>query len=131
MRYWTTLMLLIVLGSDVLAQLPKDAAVAKAEAILKNLQDGKTADVVKEFDARMTQALPEDRVKSAWPAIVAQFGSFKSITERREGQVQGRQAVELILLFEKETVVQRIVLDNEGKLTGLVFVPLSAAVLRP
>ena len=31
-----------------LAQLSKDAAITKAEAILKNLQEGKTADVVRD-----------------------------------------------------------------------------------
>lgn len=125
----TVLTLTVVLGAVLAAQLPKEAAIAKAETILKNLQENKTAEIVKEFDARMAQELPEARLASAWPGIVVQFGAFKSIKERREGQVQGRQAVELILVFEKETVVQRIVLDNDGKVTGLVFRPLSGAVL--
>ena len=48
-----------------------EAAIAKTEAALKNLQDGNIADVLKEFDARMTKELPEARVKAVWPAIVA------------------------------------------------------------
>jgi hypothetical protein len=56
----------------------------------------------------------EARVKTVWPAIVAQFGALKSIDERREGQVQGRQAVELILSFEKNTIVQRAVFDTNS-----------------
>lgn len=121
--------LVVGLAIPLFAQLSRDAAIAKAEAILKNLQDGKTADIVKDFDARLTQDLPETKLKAAWPGLVAQFGAFKSIADRREGQMKDRQAVELILAFEKETIVQRAVFDNEGKVAGLVFRPLSSAVL--
>ena len=121
--------LVVGLAIPLFAQLSKDGAIAKAEAILKNLQDGKTADIVKDFDARLTQDLPETKLKAAWPGLVAQFGAFKSITERREGQMKDRQAVELILAFEKETIVQRAVFDSEGKVAGLVFRPLTSAVL--
>ncbi len=115
--------------SPTFPQLARDVAIAKAETILQHLRDGKTADIVKELDARMTQDLPEDRLKTAWPGIVQKFGAFKSVTERREGQVEGRQAVELILAFEKETIVQRVVFDKDGKVSGLVFRPLSLAAL--
>ena len=121
--------LVVGLAIPLFAQLSRDAAIAKAEAILKNLQDGKTAEIVKDFDARLTQDLPETKLKAAWPGLVAQFGAFKAITDRREGQMKDRQAVELILAFEKETIVQRAVFDTEGKVAGLVFRPLSSAAL--
>ena len=121
--------LVVGLGAPVSAQLAKDVAIAKTEAILKNLQDGKTADIVKEFDARMAQEVPEAKLAPAWSGLVAQFGAFKEISERREGQVQGRQAVELILSFEKETIVQRAVFDKDGRVAGLVFRPIAMAVL--
>jgi hypothetical protein len=121
--------LVVGLAIPLFAQLSRDAAIAKAEAILKNLQDGTTADIVKDFDARLAQDLPETKLKAAWPGLVAQFGAFKSIADRREGQMKDRQAVELILAFEKETIVQRAVFDSEGKVAGLVFRPLSSAVL--
>ena len=123
--------LVVGLAIPLFAQLTKDAAIAKAEAILKNLQDGKTTDIVKDFDARLTQDLPESKLKAAWPGLVAQFGAFKAISDRREGLMKDRQAVELILVFEKETIVQRAVFDTEGKVAGLVFRPLASAVLPP
>ena len=121
--------LVVSLCAPVFAQLATADAIARAEGILKNFQDGKTADIVKEFDARMTQELPEAKVKPVWPGLVAQFGAFTGITERREGRMDGRQAVELILSFEKNTIVQRVVLDNDGKVAGLVFRPVAFAVL--
>jgi hypothetical protein len=37
----------------------------------------------------------------------------------------------LILTFEKERVVQRVVFENDGKVAGLVFQPVSMALLPP
>jgi Protein of unknown function (DUF3887) len=121
----------ISLGSPAFAQLTKDAAVAKAESILKHLQDGKAADIVKQFDARLTSALPEAKLTDAWSALVSKFGAFKQIQERREGSFKERQTVELILVFEKDTIVNRVVFDNDGKVAGLVFQPLASAALPP
>ena len=119
------------LCSPAFAQLTKDAAVAKAEALLKNLQDGKTADIVKEFNATVASALPEAKLASVWSTLVTKFGAFKQVQERREGPFKDRQAVELILTFEKDTIVNRVVFDKDGKIAGLVFQPLTSAVLPP
>ena len=120
---WSTLV--------VAAQLSADAAIARTETILEHLQSGNAAALVKLFDDKMRAALPEEKLKVVWPGVVGQFGAFKSIAERREGQVRDRQAVELVLAFEKETIVLRAVFDAEGKVGGLVFRPLSGALLPP
>ena len=120
-----------VLCTPAFAQLTKEAAIAKLETILKNLQEGKAADIVKEFDAQMTEAVPEEKLIGGWTGVTSQFGAFKGVTERREGQVKDRQVVELIVAFEKETIVLRAAFDTAGKVSGLVFRPASAAVLPP
>jgi hypothetical protein len=78
------------LASPAFGQRSRDAAIAKAEIILRNLQDGQPADVVKELDPKLTEALPEQKLKAVWPGVTAQFGAFKNINERREGRLQGR-----------------------------------------
>ena len=45
--------------------------------------------------------------------------------------MQGRQAVELFLAFEKDTIIMRAVFDSEEKVAGLVFRPTDLAVLPP
>ena len=122
-------LLLALAAAPASAQLAKDAAVKKSEAILKNLQDGKTADIVKEFDATMTGALPEAKLKEVWVGLGDQVGAFKSVDDRREGMIQGIQAVELILSFEKAKLVMRTAFDKEGKVSGLFFQPVDKAVL--
>lgn len=120
-----------IVSAPVFAQLSSEAAIAKAEAIFKNFQEGKTAEIVKEFDTRMAAEVPEEKLKPMWPAFTAKFGAFKGIDERREGPMEGRQAVELFLSFEKEKVLQRVVFDKDGKVSGLVFRPVTSSVLPP
>jgi hypothetical protein len=114
-----------------LEQMSREAAIAKTETILENLKAGNTSALVKELDDKMAQALPESKLQAAWPAVIGQFGTFKQIDERREGRYQGRQTVELILAFEKNTIVMRTVYDDAGKVGGLVFRPKDQAVLSP
>jgi tRNA A37 N6-isopentenylltransferase MiaA len=120
--------LLIVFGAVVLAQ-SDSAAIGKAEALLKNLQDGKFAEVVAQFDPVMAKAIPEERLRTVWQSLTEQFGAVKSIDERRSGELKGYRAVELILAFEREQVVQRMVLDGEGRIAGLAYQPASMAAL--
>lgn len=120
--------LLFVMGTIVVAQ--SDAAgIAKAEALLKNLQDGKYADVVKEFNPVMANAIPEEKLRAVWEMLTTQFGAVKNIDERRSGELKGYRAVELILSFERERVVQRVVFDGDGKIAGLAYNPATMAQL--
>ena len=129
MRVWAQICaLLLVIGTMVFAQ-PDAAGIAKAEALLKNLQDGKYADVVEEFNPKMVAAIPEERLRAVWEMLSAQFGAVKSIEERRSGELKGFRAVELILTFERERIVQRLIFDSDGKIAGLSYNPASMAVL--
>ena len=121
----------LLFASDVVAQLDSATTIARSEAILKNLQDGKFAEIHREFNPMMATAVPEEKLRAVWDAMKGQFGALKSIDERRSGELKGNRAVELILTFEKERVVQRVVFDTDGKVAGLVFQPVSMAVLPP
>src|SRR5262245_34014567 len=103
--------LMCVFGAVLVAQ-SDSPLIGKAEAVLKNLQDGKYADVVKDFNPAMVNAIPEEKLRAAWEMLTAQFGPVKSIDERRSGELKGYRAVELILTFERERVVQRLIFDG-------------------
>jgi len=120
--------LLLLVGPAVLAQ--TDAPiVGKAEAILKNLQGGRFADVVKEFGPAMRNAMPEEKLRGVWEMLTAQLGAVKSIDEQRSGEMKGYRAVELIVTFENAQVVQRTVFDGDGKIAGLAYQPANMALL--
>ena len=123
------LVCVLAFAVPVAAQLTDAAAVTKAEAVLKNLQDDKAADVYKEFDAKMAQAISEAQLQAVWQSMVGKFGAVKSIDERRVGSLMSMQAVELMLTFDTEKVVQRVVFTTSGQIAGLAFQPASMALL--
>lgn len=120
---------MLAFAVPVAAQLSDAAATAKAEAVLKNLQDNNAAEVFKEFDAKMAQAISETQLQAVWQSLVAKFGAVRSIDERRVGLLQGMQAVELMLTFENEKLVQRVVFSTTGQIAGLAYQPASMAAL--
>jgi hypothetical protein len=119
---------LLVFAPVLLAQ-SDSTLIGRAEALLKNLQDGRYAEIVKDFNPAMVKAIPEERLRAVWEMLTAQFGAVKSIEERRSGELKGLRAVELILAFERERVVQRVVFDAEGKIGGLAYNPANMAML--
>ena len=119
---------LLVFAPVLLAQ-SESALIGRAEALLKNLQDGRYAEIVKDFNPAMVKAIPEERLRAVWEMLTAQFGAVKSIEERRSGELKGFRAVELILAFERERVVQRMVFDADGKIAGLAYNPANMAML--
>lgn len=125
----SVIVLVASLAPAALAGVTKEDAVKKAEAVLQALQAGKTAEVVKDFDATMTKALPEAQLKTVWPGLEAQAGKFKSIDERRAGEVQGMMVAELICTFENAKLLERVAYDKEGKISGLYFKPAAEALL--
>src|SRR5918994_2738811 len=120
---------MLAFAVPLVAQLADAAAIAKAEAILKNLQDDKAADVFKEFDVKMAEAISEAQLGAVWQSMVGKFGAVKSIDERRVGLLKGMQAVELMLTFDNEKVGQRGVFTNDGGIAGLAFQPANMALL--
>jgi hypothetical protein len=120
---------LVVVAAPIVAAQSDSATIGKAEAVLKNLQDGKYAEVVKEFNPVMVNAIPEEKLRGAWEMLTMQFGKVTGIDERRSGELKGLRAVELILSFERERVVQRIVFDGDGMIAGLAYQPASMALL--
>jgi hypothetical protein len=121
---------LLAFAPVVLAQ-SDSVLLGRAEALLKNLQDGRYAEIVKDFNPAMMKAIPEERLRAVWEMLTAQFGAVKSIEERRSGELKGFRAVELILAFERERVVQRMVFDADGKIAGLAYNPANMAMLPP
>jgi hypothetical protein len=51
------------MGPIIFAQ-TDSATIGKAEAVLKNLQDGRYGEVVKEFNPVMEKAIPEERLRA-------------------------------------------------------------------
>lgn len=120
--------LLLLCCASLHAQNPDPGAVARQA--LDDLLAGRFDALAASFDTRMKQALPVEKLSAALGTpIKAQFGEFKKVTGPAVVQVVGPQmtAYDFPVEFEKTATGLRIVLNGEGKVAGIRFVPLTAA----
>jgi dienelactone hydrolase len=80
-----------------------------------------------QFDAAMSQALPEAKLAQTWSSLVAQVGSLKTIHEVRVVPEQKFKVVYVTCQFEKAMLDAKIVFSSDAKIAGLFFVPSGQA----
>lgn len=91
------------------------------------LATGQFAAAEAQFDAKMSQALPETKLAQTWESLIAQFGSLKAIHDVRVAPEQKFQAAYVSCQFEKTTLDAKIVFSADAKISGLFFVPAGQA----
>ncbi len=119
--------LLTLAFSGLRAQAPlqgEDELTGKARAFLFALEKGDYQAAVKDFDATMLKAMGPDKLEAMWAKqLPAQVGRFKQQGPARREQLQGYEIVLITCSFEKTLIDARVVLDKDGKIAGLQFVP--------
>lgn len=81
----------------------------------------------KQFDEKMTQALPAKKLQETWEGLTAQVGDFQKIVETHTEEKQGFQLVIVTCAFVKAKLDARIAIDSKGLIAGLHFVPAHAS----
>ena len=95
--------------------------VARAREILQLLTVGKYEEFVATGDETMREKFPASQAALSWTGILARLGMYQS-TEQAQLLEQGNYySVQLICRFERGTLTLRIVLDGQGRLSGLWF----------
>jgi hypothetical protein len=102
---------------------PDDHSAASARSFVDLLAKLDFAAAEKTFDEDMKKGLPEDKLESAWSAVLSQYGSLKKQVSLRQGKAGGYDIVEVKCEFEKGLVVTRLAFNKEGQISGLFFVP--------
>ena len=109
---------------------PADAAapnyVSDARQVVTSLAAGRFERVEKVFTAQMTQAMPAEKLRAVWSSLLAKVGPFQKIKDASLTIVQGYHVVMVTCQFQKTELDARVVLDSEGKVAGLFFVPAPA-----
>jgi uncharacterized protein len=110
-----------VFGGDAAAQAPQERALAAAHM----LNDGRFADLARDFTPQMAQALPAARLEQTWRAIVAQPGPLRGTGTPREAQQDGFTVVTVPLNFD-QTTLDLVLSYQQGKIAGLFIRPAQA-----
>jgi dienelactone hydrolase len=109
------------------AEKPKHETLqATAAALVDALAKGDFKTAVKDFDKVMLEKLPADKLKDTWEKISKQVGPFQKRTALRSEKGGKHEMVLVTCQFEKLALDARVVFTEDGKITGLFFIPASS-----
>jgi len=128
---WALALLAIVLAPGT-ARTQERTQVDHARHILELLRTEQFDEVVKEFNAQMTAALPAAKLRDVWANLKTQFGALKStLDERVTTPGTGMTAVVLGAQFENAALNVIVAFDADNKTAGLRMVPRPAQNQQP
>jgi hypothetical protein len=90
----------------------------RARAIALDLVSRHFDKVVSQFDERVAQALPVDKLAKSWEAILEKTGDYVSIEKVRSEEKQGYQVVYVTCAFQKRRQDIIVVYDAQGRGVG-------------
>lgn len=126
MRCSFQLLTLFILGSALgcAQSAPALNPVATARQFVGHLTTNQYADAVAMMDATMKSAMPEAKLNELWAQLQQQFGQFVKLTgETRNEKVQQYDICYVACQFAKQYLDVKVVMDQQGKIAGLFFLP--------
>ncbi len=84
------------------------------------------AAAVARCDGTMKAAMPEAKMKSVWEALQGQVGAFQKRVHTRMTKTAGYDVAFVTCEFERAKLDTKVVLNSEGRVSGLFFVPSTA-----
>ncbi len=94
-----------------------------AAAFITQLAQGNFAGAAATMDSTMHRALPAEKLKATWEALIAQAGTFRAQRSSASTQAGPYQIVAVTCEFARASVDVRVTFGRTGLVTGLFFVP--------
>ncbi|MCL6434314.1 MAG: alpha/beta fold hydrolase [Leptolyngbyaceae cyanobacterium HOT.MB2.61] len=98
-----------------------------AAKLVNLLAQEKFEEVTKSFDSTMQKALPPEKLKATWAAVLEEAGPFKRQAGSKTLKEDKYDVVVVNCEFEKTRLDIRVVYDSNKKVAGLFIVPPSQA----
>src|SRR5579871_3849632 len=98
-----------------------------AKAFVDQLSKGDFATATQRFDATMQGALPADKLRETWQALVGQAGAFQQQVGTHTATTQGYDIVFVTCQFALARIDVKVVFDGKKQIAGLFFLPAQAA----
>jgi dienelactone hydrolase len=80
------------------------------------------------FDSTMQTAMPEDKLRQVWQALLKQAGGFNQQLETRAKTIGQYKAALITCRFAAATLDVKVVYDAQGKVAGLFIIPSQSAI---
>ena len=95
----------------------------RSKTILHELINGRTENVISDFNPQMKEALPAEKLTAVWNDLQTKMGTYQTMGEATETTEEGYKVVYVPLTFEKGTLRAKLVYDNTNYVAGLFFLP--------
>lgn len=102
-------------------QVSDSALDERARTFVRFMAESKYEDAVKMMDAKMASAMPTDKAKQTWEALIAQVGAFDAVSGTRLAVEADFKCVYVTCSFKNAAIDTKVVFDAAGKVTGLWF----------
>jgi len=118
--------LAILAGCSTGAGVPKSSSAdleSQARQMIDQMAAGQFNEARQNFDGTMKLALPEEKLKETWTALIQQAGAFDRQGDSRQETEGKYQIVYVTCRFALSALDVRVVFNNKGKISGLFFQP--------
>lgn len=105
---------------------PRRDLEASAQELVDQMATGHFDEAAANFDAKMQQVLPPDKLEETWQALLAQVGPYQGQLGSRTEQREGYDLVFVTTQFAEAILDTQVTFDAEGQVAGLFFVPAQA-----
>jgi uncharacterized protein len=126
------LILLIAFVVFVIPQFRASSATADPAALGDQYVDllvkGDFAGAVARHDTTMQSAMPESKLRETWQTLEKQAGQFKKRLKTRTLKTGGYDVALVTCEFEKTKLDVKVVLNSQGEVAGLFFLPSTSDV---
>jgi hypothetical protein len=95
----------------------------RSKTILHELINGRTENVISDFNPQMKEALPAEKLTAVWNDLQTKMGTYQSMGEPTQTTEQGYTVVYVPLTFEKGTLRAKVVYDQTNYVAGFFFLP--------
>ena len=91
--------------------------------LLELMVAGKFEEATRDFDTKVSEAMPPEKLKQTWEAVTTQVGVLQEQTAVRRSQSGPHIVIDVECTFEKSPLVFRLAFDQEHKIAGMFFLP--------
>ena len=100
-----------------------DDLLSLSRTFVKQLAQEDYAAATHSFDATMQKVMPQEKLRAAWHAILAQAGALKQQLGTRTTKAQGYDIVIVTCEFVLAKIDIKLVFDSQKRIAGLFFSP--------
>lgn len=95
--------------------------VQQAKALVHQMAHGRYKAAEIDFNGKMKQALPPEKLKKVWHQLTTTLGPFQKTGTTKTAEYNGDTIVLVQTQFKKRTLWARVAFDKSTKIAGLYF----------